>query len=501
MQDTRLLAEQDTSEAQTQQLADFDPIPFSREVCPSGFEDEDGDSFFFDFPFTPEENLDIPDVKPEEIDSMVAKEMASLSMQDREKVYSDVHGVSRTIEETPELLQTSLLELEVELDLLEDYHAYDIARKMDSAFVKNEAFRLMFLRADLFDAKKTAKRIGLFFKHKLDLFGKDHLTKSITQDCLDEESMRALYLGNFRLLEERDSAGRALLVNFLQPTDLSIDAKLRAVFYTIMLAVEDEETQRNGCVGISYLVGQNTTWLQLSPHRHQWNLRLGELSKAMPFRLDAMQICHDSFATRILIAVLKLGGAKDMRLRMREHFGTRQECLFSLQTFGIPTYCLPINRDGKIRTERLVEAMEKRRKLERSQQKESQKNPRIGIPRRNDVLFGRGKAYYRHIGNLRFRGMVEENSVAYEATNIAGKQQIRDGVIDAIRKAEGRFLRDDGAGWVEVPDSVAGKKVAHAFRTLRALKVNANTNDQTGGLSLESSTMKQSQTLKRSRLD
>lgn len=205
--------EQEADEAHDQPLADFDFLPPMKEVSPFECEDEDGDSLYFNCQMP--DNQDIHSVEPDSIDFMVAKEMASLSIQDREKVYSDIHGVSRTIDETPELISHSLQQLDFELSKLVDRAAYDSAKEMNPAYVKDESLRLKFLRTDLFDAKKAATRIGLFFKHKLDLFGKELLTKNITQDCLSEEAMRALYLGNFRLLEERDSSGRALFVNFL----------------------------------------------------------------------------------------------------------------------------------------------------------------------------------------------------------------------------------------------------------------------------------------------
>ncbi len=59
---------------------------------------------------------DIPsDISPDQVDLLVAKQMTSLSMEDREKAYYDVHGVSEEVKETPEMLASSLLQLELEL--------------------------------------------------------------------------------------------------------------------------------------------------------------------------------------------------------------------------------------------------------------------------------------------------------------------------------------------------------------------------------------------------
>jgi hypothetical protein len=47
-----------------------------------------------------------PIVAPNDMDALVAKQMAELSMQDREKVNFDIHGVSDEIAETPAFVET-----------------------------------------------------------------------------------------------------------------------------------------------------------------------------------------------------------------------------------------------------------------------------------------------------------------------------------------------------------------------------------------------------------
>lgn len=40
-------------------------------------------------------------------------------------------------------------------------------------------------------------------------------------------------------------------------------------------------------------------------------------------------------------------------------------------------------------------------------------------------------------------------------------------IIKMVKEATGRFLKDDGDGWVEVDDNKVRAKVSHSFRTLR----------------------------------
>ena len=79
---------------------------------------------------------------------------------------------------------------------------------MDPTYVQNPEFRLMFLRADLFDAKSAALRLIRHFEVKRDLFGVEKLTFEITQDDLDKEAMESLYVGYQQGLRMPDKSNR-----------------------------------------------------------------------------------------------------------------------------------------------------------------------------------------------------------------------------------------------------------------------------------------------------
>jgi hypothetical protein len=144
-------------------------------------------------------------------DAFLAKELTELSMQERERAYADVHGVSEEFEETPELIEQSLADIEVEINKVKKKSAYDKALFLNSQHVRNREFRIMFLRADNFDAKKAAKRIILYFESKLELFGANLLAKDVTLNDLDEDDMEALLSGSFQSLPTKDQAGRAVI--------------------------------------------------------------------------------------------------------------------------------------------------------------------------------------------------------------------------------------------------------------------------------------------------
>ena len=56
---------------------------------------------------------------------------------------------------------------------------------------------------------------------------------------------------------------------------------------------------------------------------------------------------------------------------------------------------------------------------------------------------------------------------AYERAQKFQKMKICQHILATVAEYGGRFLRQEGAGWIEVDEIVAREKTAHAFRTRR----------------------------------
>ena len=160
------------------------------------------------------------DLTPEELDSLLARDMYSLSLDERSKVMNDMHGVPDNIQETPEFLSTSQTQLAEELNSCifgkRNKHlntqAYQQALQQNSNYVTSTKIQLAFLRSENFHIKKSASRIVQFFQLKLDLFGPDKLTQDITMNDLSKDDKRSAEAGSFQLLQVRDSAERAIMM-------------------------------------------------------------------------------------------------------------------------------------------------------------------------------------------------------------------------------------------------------------------------------------------------
>ena len=153
----------------------------------------------------------------EETYALLAKEMNKLSMQSREEVLHDIHGVSDIPKEEPEFVADRLAQLDGALNHIltsrtsnERKSAYQEARGVNPGYVDNEKFRLMFLRSEMFDPNKAARKMLVFFECKRELFP-EKLAQDIRIDDLNADDKRSLESGFFQLLPARDPAGRAIL--------------------------------------------------------------------------------------------------------------------------------------------------------------------------------------------------------------------------------------------------------------------------------------------------
>ena len=149
-----------------------------------------------------------------DVDAILASELNQLSMKERERVYEEIHGVDEVIAETPEFVAVKLAALDSALRRIPSKPAYDQAESMSSEYVSDPKFRLMFLRADAFDAEKAAARLVMFMEEKKKMFGPQTLVRRIMLSDFSKDDMVCLKSGALQALPVRDRAGRAIMGNF-----------------------------------------------------------------------------------------------------------------------------------------------------------------------------------------------------------------------------------------------------------------------------------------------
>mmetsp|Transcript_27246 Transcript_27246/g.57065 ORF Transcript_27246/g.57065 Transcript_27246/m.57065 type:complete len:217 (-) Transcript_27246:29-679(-) len=158
----------------------------------------------------------------EEGEALLAREWNQLTLQEREAINEEVHGVRdeyRNVvdKETPELLLGSLRQLAIELDAIPIKPAYQTSQIWYGAttWVNTAEFRLLFLRCEFFDAKKAAARIVAFLELSRKCWGDFVLEREVCLSDFSEQDRAMLDVGLLQILPGRDRCGRRVLIHFM----------------------------------------------------------------------------------------------------------------------------------------------------------------------------------------------------------------------------------------------------------------------------------------------
>ena len=127
--------------------------------------------------------------------------------------------------------------------------------------------------------------------------------------------------------------------------------------------------------------------------------------------------------------------------------GTHLECSYALMTFGIPPDALCVSMDGELKRKHHFQWIKMRKQQElktrdRNGLPLSSCPPRILVPSHADVLFGRGKPFREHMGNLRLQNLLDDNLDRYERLTKLKKEKLAviAEMVAAIHAQGGRFL-------------------------------------------------------------
>jgi hypothetical protein len=170
-----------------------------------------------------EKNQQDGDVERQQLDdvaggNMFSKALLNLSLNERNMIEEEIHGVScMDIDETPELIEESLYQFDLELDLIENKAAYNKAKAIifskeeDHSYCLSKANKLRFLRTEFFDPRKSASRYTRYLDLLFEIYGEFALRRPIRMQDFNREELAFLKSGQYQLLPYRDRGGRRIM--------------------------------------------------------------------------------------------------------------------------------------------------------------------------------------------------------------------------------------------------------------------------------------------------
>ena len=157
-------------------------------------------------------NADVSSVHNDvgEMEKVWAKELYKLSVEERNAISEDLHGVSVSIHNAvreegwsaQELHQClDMFQLEIETNIRpEDKRSYVLGLEMRSSYILSSVFRLGFIRAERYDVKKAAVRYCKCLDFLVQIFGRDALLRPLRLSDLTKNERKFLREGFVQIL-------------------------------------------------------------------------------------------------------------------------------------------------------------------------------------------------------------------------------------------------------------------------------------------------------------
>lgn len=431
---------------------------------------------------TNDHNTVMPEYPPEpdKVDAFLLNAMLSLSVQDRNEITEEIHGVRCLArDETPELLEQSLSKMSTALEHIPpvEKKAYSKSKELFplTTYSIDRDFRLRMLRCELFDVLKASTRLVKYMDFVMEIFGQDRvelLERPIHLKDLEEEEETYNFLrsGLLQLLSYRDRSGRRIGVAFLTNEMLSYSVKprLRVFTYIWLTASNDIESQKKGMVGIALPAGGDVSFSPTMPSKEDIMLQQ-KFYSACPTRICALHFCFpDSFFYTACWKLVALTVGEKNKRRLKFNMGTVIELKYDLMSYGILPDLLPSTETGNIKLKNHLQWIQARKLID---EKKYNQDSIVECPALYDVVFKKaGKSWRLHPGDVYFRGLIESKHKEHLMSNQTEKKELIWLIVEEIESRKGRFVAWDERGWwVEVRErSEIRKKVAIALRNFNS---------------------------------
>uniref|UniRef100_A0A7S1D817 EF-hand domain-containing protein n=1 Tax=Cyclophora tenuis TaxID=216820 RepID=A0A7S1D817_CYCTE len=264
-------------------------------------------------------------------------------------VYGNLSAVR--IEETPQFVAAKTKEFDT---ILESTAA---AKKANVTLAKekvpeqlDDRHKLMFLRAELFEAAKAVDRCCRHWDFVLDIFGPEKAFLPLTQEGALRDDLEILKLPVLNDTLMKDDFGQHVL--FLDKRSVALTkyearALCRATFYTFQNRLEeDEEAQKNGVVVQILTPTSPTTWnIKFAKKMLSW------VRQGAPVRLACAHMMYPAPFFSIMFRVTRIL-AGELSSRLKIFGGSESEVMENMKKFGLDRDRIVKNLGGTLVLER-----------------------------------------------------------------------------------------------------------------------------------------------------
>ena len=251
--------------------------------------------------------------------------------------------------ETEESVSDALKRLKEEIDGISDETKANWLKAQERCAPKlvDDRHLLLFLRCEVFHVDLAAGRLIKYWDKRVEVFGEDRAFLPLTLDGALKGDEISLEMAFVQSTEHTDAEGRRIILgdpSKLDKSKYTRESMVRAFWYTMHAALEDEVTQKRGII------------LLLFPHHAQYSqfdrklvaTNAESMKGCLPVRVGAFHICQPPTFFTIVFPIIKLLLGKRLRERIKVHTGSEEHVLERLARFGIPVESVPSDLGGAV---------------------------------------------------------------------------------------------------------------------------------------------------------
>ena len=203
-----------------------------------------------------------------------------------------------------------------------------------------------FATAHTWYTQLAAMRMANYWNRRIELFG-NAAFNPLSVATIREKDKKELSLGFLRIIPDTDGTGRCNIFirpNYLEGHRYKDENMVRAAWYTLHAALENESTQEKGIVFLVYL---RDTYVRHFD-RSLVKLLVNAIKGVLPVRVSAIHIFHAPYLFEVLFDVVSMLLGERLTKRIKMYSGEDEVIQVKLMDFGILPSRLPVELGGAL---------------------------------------------------------------------------------------------------------------------------------------------------------
>ena len=210
-----------------------------------------------------------------------------------------------------------------------------------------DELKMHFLDCEDGDAVLAAARLARHWEARLDVFGSDRCFLPLTAEgAMRGQIEPMIRQGIDTVLPLTDATGRAIILVDGSKRNFDVYSfiqEIQAMFYLVQCLAENDEIRKRGLVFL--MDGRN---MQRSHYSRKISLMSQVIFHCMPIRCRAFHVFPNWLVHHVLAPVVKRMIPKELRMRLKFHYGTADATLRELEGFNLPRSRLPVQLGGDV---------------------------------------------------------------------------------------------------------------------------------------------------------